>query len=248
MKTTARLLATPALLAIALSACVRGHEPPADAEASATNLVPPAAADASGDTSTIGIARAALGAEVRRAAAFRAGGGEWIAAVRDAAKDGPDPLDANANASRYGYEVVVLERTAGGWTARAPGLLMLDEQDHGRRAEVDRVERAPDLPPARSPDLLWGMGDVDGDGDPEPWTVQILSGASAFAIDLRAFDPAMGTLYRFQAPSTERPERLDHARAELSPSAARNPAVRRWLAARADSITAAWIAATLAEG
>ncbi len=248
MTSTKRLLAAPALLALTISAaCVRGHEPPADVDAPASHLAPPAAAAAPGDTNPAEIARAALGAEARRAVAYRADGAEWIAAVRDVAKDGPDPLDPNASASRYGYEVVLLERTSGGWRSRAPGLLMLDEQDHGRRAEVDGQERQPGVPPARSVDLLWGMGDVDGDGDPEPWTAQVLSGASAFAVELRAFDAATGTLYRFQAPSTERPERLDHARAELSPSAARNPAVGRWLAARADSVAAAWIAATLAE-
>jgi len=247
MKTTPRTFAAPALLGLTLTAaCARTAAPPPDVQAPAAHLAPPAVA-VPGDTNAVGMARGALGTEVRRAVAFRAGGKEWIAAVRDVAKDGPDPVDPNANASRYGYEVVVLERTAGGWTARMPGLLMLDEQDHGRRAEVDGGERAPDLLPARSPDLLWGMGDVDGDGDPEPWAAQVMSGASAFSVDLRAFDAATGTLYRFQAPSTEHPERLDHARAELSPSAA-SPAIRRWLAARADSVAAAWIAATLAEG
>jgi len=245
MNTTKRILATPALLALAISAaCARDHaqtetrEPSADGAASA----------AAADTSVLAVARDALGTEVRRAVAFRVDGREMIAALRDVAKDGPDPLDPHTDASRYAYEIVVVERAGGGTTMRAPGLYAFDEQDHGRRAEVDGRERQPGVPPARSPDLLWGMGDVDGDGDVEPWAAKLLSGASAFSIDLRAFDPSTGALYRFQAPSTERPERLDHAQAELSTSAARNPAIGRWLAARADSVAAAWIAATLAEG
>jgi hypothetical protein len=226
-----------------LAGCAPGEAPPA-AALRADALLSPVAP---GDTTPSAIARKVLGEEARRAVAFRAGGKDFIAAVRDMAVDGPDPVDRHGSASRYAYEVVVLERRGAEWVAHAPGIYAFDEQDHARRVEVDGRAAAPDLGPPRDLDLLWGMADVDGDGDVEPWAASVLSGASAFSIDLRAYDPVTRDLHRFQAPSTERPERLDHARAELSPGAVRSPAGRRWLAARADSVIAAWMAATLDE-
>jgi len=238
--TTSRILAAPVLLAVAAAAACSS-----DGSARAADR---AASPAAADTNVLAVAREALGPRVRRAVAFRADGQDLIAALRDVEREEPDPQDPNATASRYAYEVIVVDTAGEGVVTTAAGIFAFDEQDHGRRAEVDGKERQPGVPPARSPDLLWGLADVDGDGDDDPWAAQVLSGATAFSIDLRAIDAVTGMVYRFQSPSTEHAERLDHARDELSPTAARNPAVARWLAARADSVVAAWQAATLAEG
>lgn len=223
-------LAVALCLSMLLAAC--GRERAADLDTGAD-----AADSAQADTSAMAIARRALGPEVRMAIPFGLPGRDtrFIAAALPVMQWVDDPARSGNRVAPGGHEMVVLEMRGGGMAVQKPGLYA------SRTPFLPAVVDTATAPAADSTTLAKTMGveDANGDGDPEVWAAQYgVRDGGGHTWDLRVYDRGGRAMYQLIATSRHGAG-VDVSAHSFSASAAQNPAMRQWLAAKVQELEAA---------
>lgn len=218
-----------ALFLLPLLACGRGDAGrSADAD-SAT------AAPAQGDTSAVGIARQVLGESVAMAIPFQLPGRDrrFVAVALPVPREIDDPGRPGTRVAAGGHEVVVMELRGDGHAIQKPGLYASREPFlSGSAAPADSAALR----------RMMGVEDANGDGDPEVWAAQYTPGSIAHTWDVRAYDRGGPVMHQLVARATPGAA-LDSTAFQFSESVGQDPALRRWLAAKARDLEAQRVAA-----
>jgi hypothetical protein len=232
-------LAAALCLSALLTAC--GRERAADVGAGAVAADPVPA-----DTSAMAVARRALGPEVRMAIPFRIQhrSARFVAAAMPIMEWVPDLSRSGNSVGPGGHEMVIVEMTPESHAVHKPGLYA------SRAPFLPAVDDTATAAPADSATLAKTMGvdDADGDGDPEVWSAQYgVRDGGGHTWDLRAYDRGGRAMYQLIATSKQGTG-VDASAHSFSGSAAQNPAVRQWLAARVQQLDAALAAVPAGAG
>ena len=236
--THARRAAVTAALCI-LSLCAAcGDRGQPDAAASADTTA------AQADTSAMGIARQALGPQVRMAIPFRIPNRDarFVAAAMPIMAWVEDLGRSGNSVGPGGHELVIVESTPESHAVHKPGLYA------SREPWLPRLDDTATAVPADSATLskMMGVQDVDGDGTPEAWAAQLTRAREGgHTWDLRAYDRNSRTMYQATATYSSGAGG-EVARQTFSASADQNPAARQWLADKLMRLEAARPAAAAA--
>lgn len=240
-RTPARRAALAAALCLStlLAACGRERAADGDAGAVAADSVP-------ADTSAMAVARRALGPEVRMAIPFRIQhrSARFVAAAMPIMEWVPDLARSGNSVGPGGHEMVIVEMTPESHAVHKPGLYA------SRAPFLPAVDDTATAVPADSATLskTMGVADTDGDGDPEVWAAQYgVRDGGGHTWDLRAYDRGGRAMYQLIATSKQGTG-VDVSAHSFSGSAAQNPAVRQWLAAKVEQMEAALAAAPAGAG
>lgn len=216
-----RAAGTAALCILSLLAACGDRAQP-DSAASADTAAAPA------DTSAMGIARQALGPQVRMAIPFRIPhrNARFVAAALPIMEWVEDLGRSGNSVGPGGHELVIVESTPESHAVHKPGLYA------SREPWLPRLPDTATAAPADSATLsrMMGVEDVDGDGTPEVWAAQFTRGREGgHTWDLRAYDRNSRTMY--QATATYGTGAGGEvAQQTFSASVEQNPAARQWLA------------------
>ena len=196
---------------------------------------------ASADTSAMGLARQALGDEVRMAIPFRIPhrSARFVAAALPIMEWVPDAARSGSNAAPGGHELVIVEVTPESHAVHKPGLYA------SREPFLPTLADTATAVPADSATLAKTMGveDADGDGTPEAWVGSFMAGGRAYAWEVRAYDRNSRTLYTAIGSSDSDNEGcLAPASYEFSETVTRNPAVRPWLIRKLEELNGGYAA------
>jgi hypothetical protein len=219
-----------ALAAVALLAAC-GTDAAQSAESTAT------ADAAAADLSAMGVAKKALGPDVRIALPFRIPhrSAQFIAAALPVMEWVPDPVRSGSNAAPGGHEVVILEVTPESHAVHKPGLYV------SREPWLPRMNDTAAAVPADSATLARAMGveDADGDGTPEVWAAQYTPAREGgHTWEVRAYDRNSRTMYQAMA-TYGGGAGGEVTQQTFSASVEENPAVRQWLTDRVMRLEAA---------
>lgn len=192
---------------------------------------------AQADTSAMGAARRALGPDVRMAIPFGIPhrSARFIAAAMPIMEWVPDVARSGSNAAPGGHELVIVEVTPESHAVHKPGLYA------SREPFLPRLDDTATAAPADSATLAKSMGveDADGDGTPEAWAAQYrASREGGHTWDVRAYDRNHRAMYQLTATYGS-VAGVEGSSRSFSASAEENPAVRQWLAVKADQLEAA---------
>lgn len=186
----AKIRAPRVLLAAALCALAAcgGDRPRAAASADSTAAAP-------ADTTAMGTARQYLGDQVRRALRFELPNRprRFIAAAIPVTERVDDPLRAGVSVAPGGHEVVILELVQGGanHAITKPGLYASDLP-----GMPGAGSGTPAMPDSGALAHMMGVEDLNGDGDPEVWTVQYGGPRHPYTWEMRAFDRGGPALFQ----------------------------------------------------
>jgi hypothetical protein len=202
---------------------------------------PRASADttaAAADTSAMGIARRALGEEVRMAVGFRIPrrSPRFVAAALPIMEWVPDVARSGNSVGPGGHELVIVEFTPESHAVHKPGLYA------SREPFLPRLDDTATAAPADSATLsrMMGVDDADGDGAPEVWAAQYRAGrdGGGHTWDVRAYDRNSRTMYQLVATARQGAG-IDASAHSFSGTVAENPPVRQWLTAKVQQLEAA---------
>lgn len=196
---------------------------------------------ASADTSAMGLARQALGDEVRMAIPFRIPhrSARFVAAALPIMEWVPDAARSGSNAAPGGHELVIVEVTPESHAVHKPGLYA------SREPFLPTLADTATAVPADSATLAKTMGveDADGDGTPEAWAAQYRASREGGHIwDVRAYDRNARAMYLMTAAYGSVAGAAGSSQT-FSASVEENPAVRQWLTAKVAQLEAALAAA-----
>jgi hypothetical protein len=229
------LLSLAAALALPLAAC--GDRPHQDAVKAA------AAADSGkSDTSALGVARQHLGPEVRQAIPFtvREYSGRFLAAAVPVHQWVNDPRREGVSVAPGGHEIVVLEMpdTAVTYAFNKPGLYVTDLPGTPRTGPD-----APAMPDSNALRHLTGVQDIDGNGDPEVWSVQYGGPRHPYTWEIRAYDRGARQLYQLAARRRAGGTGLDPETWDASDNLRSQPPIRAWMEQKLNALEAQFAAA-----
>ena len=226
------LLSLAGALALPLAACADRPQAGPDSAAAGT---------ANADTSALGLARQHLGPQVPRAQSFRMSHrpGRFIAAAVPVIDWVSDPLREGVSVAPGGHEIVILEipDTSVTYAVSKPGLYVTDLPGTPRTGPG--AAATPDSAALRH---LAGVDDMDGDGDPEVWSVQYGGPRHPYTWEIRAYDRGGHALYQLAARRRSGGG-LDPASYDPSRNLGEHPAVRAWLTRKLEALEAQFAAA-----
>jgi hypothetical protein len=239
----ARRVALAAALCILapLAGCGRGG---GDRTAAADSTA--AAASTNTDTSATGIARQALGPDVRMAVRFELPGRDrrFIAAALPVMQWVNDPARSGNSVAPGGHEMVILELRGESHAVHKPGLYAT------REPFLPRLDDTATAAPLDSATLsrMMGVEDANGDGDPEVWAAQYRAArGGGHTWDVRAYDRGGRAMYQIIATARQAGG-IDASAHSFSGTVTENPPMRQWLTNKVKQLEAALASAPAGGG
>lgn len=177
-------------------------------------------------------AREVLGPEVRQAMIFQPGGSTYIIAAMG--------LDDFVPVPRPGHHVRTYQiaflfwYNQAEWVEQIPKLVVDDGLRGPGGGTGGWAERERDLAP------FWGVADADGDGEPEAFASEVMTDGRRYTLDLYVFEPDQREVSRLSVGGRLGGTGLDSTRRDYSPDTKGKAGLRRWLAAKADSLDRIW--------
>jgi hypothetical protein len=177
-------------------------------------------------------AREVLGPEVRQAMILQPGGSTYIVAAMG--------LDDFVPAPRPGHHVRTYQiaflfwYNQAEWVEQIPKLVVDDGLRGPAGGTGGWAERERELAP------FWGVADADGDGEPEAFASEVMTDGRRYTLDLYVFEPDQREVSRLSVGGRLGGTGLDTTRRDYSPGTEGKAGLRRWLAAKADSLDRIW--------